>query len=304
MYVSMVTCSILGHEGVIEVVHHKRPTSKLQPGDRLTFHIVDCCYNCENCNDDLHQKCVALFKYGWSVLSNGTGANGCFATHVVIRKGTHVARVPSEISNKVAAPINCALATMVYATAGVIEMLSLDKECKRVKTALIQGAGLLGVYGCALLHEAGYKVYCSDVNPERLEMVSKFGAIPVLPGESSGPTENSVDVVVEVCGHRSVISEGLRLIRNGGTYVWIGLVHPDSKLDMITAQQIIQKCLTIQGFHNYGPSHLDKAVVFLARTVHKYPYDELFSPPYALKDIDDAVAMAIKQTYHRVCFEP
>lgn len=59
-----------------------------------------------------------------------------------------------------------------------------------------------------------------------------------------------------------------------------------------------------QGFHNYGPQHLDKAVAFLAQTIHKYPYGELFSMPYALKDFNDAVAMTMKQTYHRVCIEP
>lgn len=53
---------MLGHEGVIKVVKHKRPDSDLKPGDRLTFHIADCCYNCEFCAEGLHQKCTALFK--------------------------------------------------------------------------------------------------------------------------------------------------------------------------------------------------------------------------------------------------
>lgn len=48
---------------------------------------------------------------------------------------------------------------------------------------LSQGAGLLGIYGCVLLKEAGYdQVYCSDIDTKRLETVLKFGAIPVLSG--------------------------------------------------------------------------------------------------------------------------
>lgn len=63
-------------------------------------------------------------------------------------------------------------------------------------------------------------------------------------------------------------------------------------------------CYFSQGFHNYGPIHLDKAVEFMVRTIHKYPYDKLFSQPFALRDINDAVAMTLKQTYHRVCIKP
>ena len=54
--------SILGHEGIIEVIDHMRRDAVLNQGDRLTFHVVDCCNKCENCKDGLQQKCASLFK--------------------------------------------------------------------------------------------------------------------------------------------------------------------------------------------------------------------------------------------------
>ena len=54
--------SILGHEGIIEVIDHKHPDADLNKGDRLTFHVVNCCNKCENCKDGLQQKCASLFK--------------------------------------------------------------------------------------------------------------------------------------------------------------------------------------------------------------------------------------------------
>lgn len=60
--VIMLNCSILGHEGIIEVVDHMRPDAGLKKGDRLTFHVVNCCGKCENCKDGLQQKCASLFK--------------------------------------------------------------------------------------------------------------------------------------------------------------------------------------------------------------------------------------------------
>lgn len=48
---------------------------------------------------------------------------------------------------------------------------------------LLQGAGLLGIFGCAILKEAGYgKVYALDLIPERLDQAKKFGAIPINGG--------------------------------------------------------------------------------------------------------------------------
>jgi D-arabinose 1-dehydrogenase-like Zn-dependent alcohol dehydrogenase len=46
-------------------------------------------------------------------MNNGSGFNGCYATHIVLRKGTTIIKIPDEISDNLAASINCALATMV-----------------------------------------------------------------------------------------------------------------------------------------------------------------------------------------------
>ena len=54
--------SILGHEGVVEIVKHQRRNSDLKVGDRITFHVANCCYQCDHCRTGLPQKCVNLFK--------------------------------------------------------------------------------------------------------------------------------------------------------------------------------------------------------------------------------------------------
>lgn len=64
--VLFILCSILGHEGIIEVIDHMRPKDDgLKKGNRLTFHVVNCCGKCERCKDGLQQKCVSLFKVSW-----------------------------------------------------------------------------------------------------------------------------------------------------------------------------------------------------------------------------------------------
>ena len=111
-------------------------------------------------------------------MSSGTGFNGCYASHIIIRKGTHVIKMPNEINDNLGATINCALATMVN---------TVDQIPTRVKRSLnkvlIQGDGMLGLYGCVLLKELGFKhVYCSGNHPGRDKLVSRLGAIPLSIG--------------------------------------------------------------------------------------------------------------------------
>ena len=49
-----------------------------------------------------------------------------------------------------------------------------------------------------------------------------------------------------MAGDKQVIKDGIRVLKHGGKYVLVGLVHPNSQLD-ITAEQIIRRCLTVEG---------------------------------------------------------
>ena len=55
-----------------------------------------------------------------------------------------------------------------------------------------------------------------------------------------------------------VFKEGMRVLKPGGVYVLVGMVHPLSKLD-ITGEQIIRKCMTIAGTFSHSVLLQDKA---------------------------------------------
>lgn len=57
---------------------------------------------------------------------------------------------------------------------------------------------------------------------------------------------NSIDIVVEVCGAKSTVPEAMRVLKPGGLYILVGMIHPDSHLNL-TAEMIMRKCLTIRG---------------------------------------------------------
>ncbi len=295
------TPAILGHEGVGRVVRVGHLREELRTGDRVTWSIADSCGVCQACTEDrLPQKCESLFKYGHASNSDGTGLNGCYASHIVLRAGTHIVKIPASLPDEVVAPANCALATVVNAVS------MLPDTCSSV---LVQGAGLLGLYACALLKERGVKyVFCVDIQEQRLAQIGRFGGIPVDGRPERYPdarmaivdvAPRGIDAVLEMAGVASLVPEGVRLLRPGGYYGFVGMVHPDSHLSM-TGEQIIRKCLTVYGIHNYAPWHLDEAIQFLNDTVDKYPYTSLISPPFPLSKLLDAIDLAKTRKWPRV----
>lgn len=296
------TPCILGHEAVGEIVA-AREVSGFSLGDRVTWTIADSCGECEYCTRyGLPEKCERLFKYGHASLDHGSGLNGCYASHIVIRSGTTMVKIPESVSNATAAPANCALATMVNA----IAQMNVTP-----RNVVVQGGGLLGLYACALLREAGAeRVFCVEINADRFDLISRFGGTPV-DGKGGGSAVNQilaccpqgVDAVFEVAGVKELVSQGVDVLRCGGFYALVGLVHPDSALS-ITGEQIIRKNLTIRGVHNYAAPHLQESIRFLERNLGTLPFADLVSPPFALCDLEDAIVEARKQRWARVSIQP
>jgi len=285
--------TILGHEGIGHVIAVGDGREPAWLGRRVSWSLVDSCGTCRPCTEwRLPQKCERLLKYGHAPLTEQGGLLGCYASHLMLRRGTHLVAVPDTLPDAAVAPANCALATMVAV------MESLPHGTGRM--AVIQGAGLLGLYGSALLRAAGWEtVFVVDRQPQRLTAVPRFGGTPVLSSDPSPIPPDEVDVVIEVCGSARAVPEGLRWLRPGGHYALAGMVHPESSLSL-TGEAIIRKCLTLRGVHNYAPHHLDEAIGFLDRHRDNHPWESLVSPPMPLRRLDEAFALAESGRWCRV----
>ncbi len=290
------TPCVLGHEGTGRVIALGTGRNPTLLGARVTWTLADNCGECQPCREwDLPQKCDHLFKYGHASLTSGSGLNGCYASHLTLRAGTTIVPLPDSLPDTVAAPANCALATMVAATEW------LPTPCR---LAVIQGAGLLGLYGCALLRDHGVeRVIVVDTNPDRLALVTAFGGEPAVASAASLVPPGRADAVFEVAGTSAVVPEGIRLLRLGGYYAFIGMVHPATQLEL-TGETFVRRCLTVRGFHNYAPRHLIRGVEFLERQRSAHPWTQLVSPAYPLAQITDAFTAARTQRWARVSVRP
>ena len=305
---------ILGHEiiGVIEElgegIDNDMRGDKLRIGDRITwseYFFDGQCYYREVL--DMPQKCHGVRKYGHDLADEDPHFLGGFAEYCYILPGTWILKLPDELSDEEAAPLNCGVATMVSVTEAA--------EIALGDAVVIQGLGLLGLYGAAMAKARGARcVIGLDAVASRLDAAKKFGAdhvIDVGRTPAKAMTDevrklcrpDGADVVIEVCGVPGVIPQGLQMLRTGGRYVLGGLVNPDANV-MIDANILLRRWIVMRGIHNYHPRHLIQALDFVMANRKRFPFKDIVDSKFALKDLDAAFKKASERTVLRAAIVP
>jgi alcohol dehydrogenase len=250
----------------------------------------------------LPQKCAALFKYGHQRVQLAQPFAGGLADYVLLVPGTAVFRVPDGLSDALAAPANCATATVaaVLRTAGAAAGRSV----------LIFGAGMLGLTACALAQARGAAaVLASDPDPARRARSLTFGATHAFaPAElAAGIAEvtqgRGADVTLELAGVAASVTAGLALTRIGGTLVLAGTVLPTPSVPL-DPEAVVRRMLTIRGVHNYAPCDLAAAFDFLEGAGKAYPFAELVSRTFRLDEVEQAFVHGHAHPGRRVAVVP
>lgn len=305
---------ILGHEiiGVVEEIGTGVSTDmrgdRLKVGERVTWTEFFSCGKCYYCEVlEMPQKCRSVRKYGHDLAEQEPHFLGGFAEYCYIVPGTGILRLPDELSDEEATPLNCGVATMISVTeAAAIGMGDV---------VVIQGLGLLGLYGCAMAKARGARrVIGLDSVPDRLKIARKFGADGAFDVSAMKEQElvkavralgapDGVDVVIEVCGVPGVVPSGLQMLRTGGRYVLGGLVNPGADVS-IDANVLVKKWITLRGIHNYHPRHLIQALDFVMANRGRFPFKEIVDSKFRLDQLDLAFKRAAERSVLRAAIVP
>ena len=311
---ALPTPAILGHEivGLIEALGDDAPDDllgrPLTPGQRVTWTEYIACGRCTPCARlALPQKCTRGRKYGHESAVAPPHLLGGFARFCYLLPGTGIALVPEELTDEEVAPVNCGVATMVAVT----EAAGIQPD----DTVVVLGAGLLGLYAVAMARANGAaQVIAIDAVPARRTLARRFGAGEVLDPEDLGSEGLAVrirddsrsggaDVVIETAGAAAALADGLRLLRPGGRFVTAGLVVPGS-IVTLDASEIVRRCVTIRGVHNYAPRHLVAALDFVRDQRGRLPLRELVDTRFPLEAVDVALLAAAERRSLRPAIAP
>ena len=289
--------SVLGHEilGIVEAVSGNVTDvagKAIEMGDRITWSVAASCGTCERCDRRMPQKCESLFKYGHELCADGAELNGGLAEHCVLKPGTAIVRLPEQLPDTVACPVNCATATVAAAFAAAVR----QDESLRDRRVLIYGAGMLGLTSVAFAKVAGAaNVTVCDVNETRRELAMKFGAT----NSCAEVTADDFDCVFEMSGHPAAVHSAINAAGIGGRIVLVGSVSPSPPVN-VDPERIVRRLLSIHGVHNYAPKDLQTAVNFLTEHHANFPFATLVEASYSLNDVNDAFQYAVQQRPIRV----
>ena len=302
---------VLGHEiiGTIEALgpglERDMRGDDLALGDRITwseYFIPGPNYFSEVL--DLPQKSPGVEKYGHMAVATDPHHHGGFAEYCYVLPGSWILRLPDSLSDEEATPVNCGVATMVAVTERAAIGLG--------DTVVIQGLGLLGLYGAALAKGRGARLVIGvDGVAARRDLAARFGIDLALDPASSDVQDrvrdlcrpDGADVVIEVCGAAQAIPTGLACLRTGGRYVLGGVVNPGSMVE-IDANLLLRRMITLSGVHNYHPRHLLQALDFVVANRLRFPFHALVDGKYGLDQVGQAMADAAQRKVLRAAIVP
>lgn len=304
---------VLGHEIVGEIVELGAGVTvdmrgdALAPGDRVTwseYFIPGANYFSEVL--DLPQKSPGVDKYGHMAATTAPHHHGGFGEYCYILPRSWILRLPEELSDEEATPLNCGVATMIAVTEAA--------DIRIGQTVVVQGLGLLGLYGAAIAKARGARAVVGiDGDADRRRRAFAFGVDLALdPAMDQAALLREVralcrpagaDAVLEVCGAAAAIPLGIEMLRTGGTYVLGGVVNPASMVTL-DANLLLKKMLTLRGVHNYHPRNLVEALDFVVANRRRFPFRELVDGKYPLDRVGEAMAAAAARRVLRAAILP
>ena len=274
---------IFGHEfsGIIEEVG--RGVKGFKKGDEIMAVHSAPCNACVFCKKGVYNLCEHIMD---------TKILGAFAEYILLPPHIveqNVFHKPKNLTFEEAAflePLSCVVHS--------IEPLRIKKG----ESALIIGAGPIGLLHLILLKSKKAKVAVADIKEERLGMAKRFGANFVIPSDSTtsflkippcppfpkGGMEG-FDYVFECTGKPEVWETSVNYLRRGGTLILFGGCKKGTRVTYDTYKLHYDE-ITLKGVFHCTPSDVKKAYKLLSEG--KLGISRLISGSYLLKDTKKA----------------
>lgn len=245
----------LGHEvaGMVEEVGLN--VEGFKAGDRVCLHYLVTCGQCSYCKAGTEQFCTAAQMIG-------KHRDGGYAEFIVVPERS-VFRLPDEIPFEQGAILMCSSATSLHA---------LNKARLRPgETVAIFGVGGLGVSALQLARHLGATaVFAVDVNPRKLALAERFGAIPVN-ASAVDPVEQiqeltrgrGVDVALELVGLPLTMRQAVQSLAILGRAALVGLTQ--ETFEVASYSELLNKEAEIIGVSDHLASEIP-LLLDLART--------------------------------------
>jgi L-iditol 2-dehydrogenase len=242
--------------------------SRVQPGDRVVVEPNYSCAQCPLCREGNRNLCLKRTAVG-------IDADGGFA---------ELARVPGPCVWPIPAGLGDEDALLAEPLAVVVR--AVNRAAPRPgETAVVLGAGTLGLLALQVLHARGARVLVVSRTARRFEVARMLGAEATHEaGQGAADTaarafsgREGVDLVIETAGTAEAVSQALTLVRPAGRIVLTGLPHESTP---VSSFSVVRREITIRGSMIYQ-DEFPEALELLAQGLvqgrplitHRFPLD-------------------------------
>ncbi len=229
---------VMGHELCGEVVELGANVTNLKKGDIVSAETHIACGHCYLCHTGNAHICVNGSIFGVDV-------DGVFAEFAVVPAANAWildSRIPRDFAS-VMEPLGNAVHTVL---AGEITG----------NTVLVTGCGPIGLMSVAVSRICGAtKIIATEINKFRIDLAKKVGCDLVLNPATDEVVARvleetnglGVDVVLEMSGNPTAITQAFEALRPGGRYSILGI--PDKPIEFDLGKHLVFKYATVQGIN-------------------------------------------------------
>ncbi len=254
---------VLGHESLAEVVDTGSAVSKVKKGDLVIGVVRKPCHDpaCLACRAGRQDFCATGRYRERGIL----GMHG-FMTGFVVEEEAYVYPVAAAVRE-----VAVLVEPLTIAEKAYLQFAAIDARLpwpKNTRTAVVLGAGPVGILGAMLFHSRGFETWVYSRAPEaNVAIVKEVGArfvssLEVPPREFLDLAGN-VDVVYEAMGAPQTAFDFLECLGANGVFVFTGVppVAENLTLDLHRLLfRMIVRNQVIMGTVNAGPDAFEAAI--------------------------------------------
>ncbi len=299
---------VMGHEmvGVVEAVGSE--VRSVAPGNTVVMTVRRGCGICQPCLHNQSDMCMTgLYT------ERGIHKRDGFFTEFVVDEEQYVVKVPANLAKLVVFTEPLSIAEKGIEQIRLIQS-RLPWACEhpdhtfsspdwgRCKTALVIGAGPLGILATALLRLVEVYAYVVDIVPEdspKVHLIKHMGA-NYIDGRNKNPKEivdfccsasGNVDIIFEASGAASTAIELINYMSRSSIYIMTGIPREELVLQVDAAQvvrQIVRYNQVVVGSVNSNRSHFEMALKDIPAINSKFGgmLEEMITHHFTLRDYE------------------
>ena len=225
---------VMGHEISGVIVEKGCNTNKYTIGQKVVVFPLIPCNSCDYCKRREWVHCEHYDYYG-------SRRDGGFQEYLAVKEWNIL-----PIDNDIDSMLAC-LCEPIAVSIHAVDMIPFTKNSN--ETALVIGAGLLGLMISALLKGKGYNVAIIDRNDFKLNIAKEIGVTPISQDELTSYIQ-LFPLIIEASGAVVMFKNSIKWISPFGTVLWIGNIQGKLNLNQQEVSNVLRKEITIKGVWN------------------------------------------------------